>query len=72
MRCTPYKNAINCIILVVKFFIYKCKMEGRLPNISGVQSYLKYHYTIEKRACGLYQDKILSKYEPLKTLLILL
>ena len=38
----PCKNAFNCIILVVKFFIYKCKMEERNPNFSGAQSYLKF------------------------------
>ena len=36
----PCKNAVNCIILVVTFFIYKCKMEGRNPDFAGVQSYL--------------------------------
>ena len=41
-NCKPCKNAINSIILVVKFFIYKCKiMEGRNPDFAGIQSYLK-------------------------------
>ena len=46
-NCQPCKNAINCIILVVKFFICKCKMEGHIPDYAGVQSYLKFHYNIE-------------------------
>ena len=43
----PCKNAINCIILVVKFFIHKCKMEGRNPDFAGIQSYFKFNYSIE-------------------------
>ena len=59
----PCEIAINCIILVVMFFIhvYKCKMEGRNSDFAGAQSYLKFHYDIEKFACDFsYQDKILS------------
>ena len=66
-KCLPSKNAINCIILVVKFFIYKCKMEGRNPHFAGVQSYLRFHYNIEKFACDFsYQDKSLSKWKPME------
>ena len=36
-NCMPCKNVINCIILVVKFFIYKWKMEGRRnPDFAGM------------------------------------
>ena len=48
----PCKNAINCIILLLKFFIYKSKMEGCKPDFAGIQSYLKFNYNIEKFACG--------------------
>ena len=65
----PCKIAINCILLVVKFFTYKCKVEGRNPDFAGVQSYLKFNYNIEKFACDLtHQDKILSKWKPMKKL----
>ena len=58
----PCKIAINCILLVVKFFTYKCKVEGRNPDFAGVQSYLKFNYNIEKFACDFsHQDRILSK-----------
>ena len=69
-KCLPSKNVINCIILVVKFFIYKCKMEGRNPDFAGVQSYLRFHYNyIEKFACDFsYQDKTLSKWKPMEKL----
>ena len=68
-NCVPYKNAINCIILVVKFFIYKCKMEGREPDFAGVQSYVKFHYNIEKFARDFsHHDKILRKWKPMKKL----
>ena len=64
-NCMTCKNAINCIILVVKFFIYK----GRNPDFASVQSYLKFHYNIEKFACDLtHQDKILSKWKPMTKL----
>ena len=59
-NCLPHKNAITCIILVVKFFISKCKMEGRNPDFAGVQSYLKFHYNSENFACNLsHQEKFL-------------
>ena len=68
-NCQPCKNAINCIILVVKFFIYKCKMEGRIPDFAGVQSYLKFHYNIEKCAWDFsHQIKFLSKWKLMKNL----
>ena len=39
-------------------------MEGRNPNFAGVQSYLKFHYNIEKFARDLSdQDKFLSKWK---------
>ena len=48
----PCKNAINAIILLIKFFVYKCKMVFGLgvrvrlhnPDFAGVQSYFKFHY----------------------------
>ena len=62
-NCMPCKNAINCIISVVKFFIYKCKMEGRNPGFAGIQSYPKFTYNIETFACDFaLQDRILSKW----------
>ena len=65
----PSINAINCIILVVKFFTYKCKMEGRNPDFAGMQSYLKFSYNIEKFKCDFaHQDKILRKWKPMKNL----
>ena len=55
-------NILNCIILVVKFFISKCKMEGRNPDFAGVQSYLKFHYNSEKFACDFsHQEKFLTR-----------
>ena len=60
----PCKNAINCIILGVKFFRYKCKM---LIFFAGIQSYLKLSYNIEKLVYDLaLQDRILSKWELMK------
>ena len=57
---------------MITFFIYKCKTEGGNPAFAGVQSYLKFHYNIEKLACDFsHQDKILSKWEPMKKIIIL-
>ena len=65
----PCKNGIICIILVVKFFIYKCKMEGHNPDFAGTQSYLKFNYNIKKFACDfVLQDKILIKWKLMKKL----
>ena len=65
----PCKNVINCIILVVTFFIYKCKMQFCWLHFAGVQSYLKFHYNIETFACNFaHQDKILSKWKSMKNL----
>ena len=70
-NCQPCKNAINCIILVVKFFIYKCKMEGRIPDFAGVPSYVKFHCNIEKFACDFsHQIKFLSKWKLMKNLFV--
>ena len=44
-------SAINFIILVTKYYIYKCKMEGCTINFSCLQNYLKHMYDIEKPCC---------------------
>ena len=56
----PCKNAINCIILVVKFFIYKCKMRDVIPILQAYKVTLGFiHYNIEKFASDFsHQDKI--------------
>ena len=42
--------------------MYKCKMQGRNLDLTGVQSYLKVHYVIIKLAYAFsYQEKILEK-----------
>ena len=42
-NCMPCKNAINCVILVVKFFIYNAKWKDVNPVFVGVQSSIKFH-----------------------------
>ena len=42
-------------------------MQGRIPDFAGVQSYLKFHYNIEKCACDFsHQIKFLSKWKLMK------
>ena len=70
-NCMPCKNAINCIILASGqvFHTSKCKMEGRNPDFAGIQSYLKFNYSIEKFACDFaLQDKFLCKWKQMKKL----
>ena len=44
-------------------------MEGRSPDFADIQSYLKFNYNTEKFACDIaHQDKILSKWNPMKKL----
>ena len=44
-------------------------MKGRNLDFDGVQSYLKFHYNIEKFACDFpHQEKMLSKWRPMKKL----
>ena len=62
-NCLPCKNAINCIILVVKFFIYiKWRDVHVIPILPTYKVTLGFiHYNIEKFACDFsHQDKILS------------
>ena len=42
-------------------------MEGRNPDFAGIQSYLKFNYSIEKFACDFaLQDKFLCKWKQMK------
>ena len=44
-------------------------MEGRNTDFTGMQSYLKFNYNIEKIAYDFaHQDKILSKWKPMEQL----
>ena len=47
------------------------EVEGREPDFAGVQSYVKFHYNIEKFARDFsHHDKILSKWKPMKKIIL--
>jgi hypothetical protein len=41
-------NTNNQIILILKFYLYKCRCLGDKPSINGGLKYLKYCIKIEK------------------------
>ena len=41
-------RVIDWIILLAKFYVYKCKIENMLPNFQSFMVYLKQKYNIEK------------------------
>jgi hypothetical protein len=43
----PY-NTNNQVILILKYYLYKCRCLGDKPSISGGMKYLKYCIKIEK------------------------
>jgi hypothetical protein len=43
-------KALDFIILLAKYFIYKCKLENTLPLLNHYMSCLRYSYVIEKYA----------------------
>ena len=63
-------TVVYFIILLAKQYIYQCKLQKVLPNMTGFLAKLKYRYTIEEylaRRQHLYND-FLVKWFPYKTL----
>ena len=55
-------------VLVVKVFLYECKMEDRTPDFADGQSYFKVRYNIVKNlhANVSVRKKHLSNWKPMK------
>jgi hypothetical protein len=55
---------VNFIILIVKFAIYKCKLQNKIPNFAVVQAYIKYVMNIERYTAvtNNCEDKFLGKW----------
>jgi hypothetical protein len=56
---------VNCIILIVKFAIYKCRLQNKLPNcFAVVQANIKYVMNIDRYAAvkNNCEDKFLGKW----------
>ena len=49
--CTD--NAIDFIVLIAKFFIYKCRFQDSIPNCKNFFIDLKYRLEIEKEILPL-------------------
>ena len=43
----PAISVVNFIVLVSKFYIYKCKVQNKLPNISGLGQIIDEYYAME-------------------------
>ena len=41
---TKSASAINNVILFIKLYLYKCKMNKCIPSIAGAKKYIKYEY----------------------------
>ena len=54
------------IILVARYFIYKCKLEGLLPQISNFKIYINSKYKVEKYNAGIRGEleSFSQKWEP--------
>ena len=54
------------IILVARYFIYKCKLEGLLPQISNFKMYINSKYKVEKYNAGIRGEleSFSQKWEP--------
>ena len=46
-------NVMDSIILYAKFFIYRCKMSGKLPTFQAFVPFLKHKYDIQKYSAAV-------------------
>ena len=57
-------NTNNQVILILKYYLYKCRCLGDKPSINGGIKYMKYCIKIEKTAihsCPLHKKNIYVK-----------
>ena len=47
-------NTNNQVILILKYYLYKCRCLGDKPSINGGLKYLKYCIKIEKTTINFY------------------
>jgi len=66
-------NTINQVILILKYYLCKCRCLGDKPNINGGLKYLKYCITIEKTTIyflsSTQKEYICKKWLPFETVL---
>jgi hypothetical protein len=58
------QQVIVNLIILVKFAIYKCKLQNKIPYFAVVQAYIKYVMNIERYAAVTHncEDKFLGKW----------
>ena len=42
------QNTVNNILLILRYYIYRCRCEGETTHLHGGLQYLKYYIKIEK------------------------
>jgi hypothetical protein len=66
-------NASNQVILILKYYLYKCRCLGDKPSINGGIKYLKYCIKIEKTTINFLsptqKEYICKKWLPFETVL---
>jgi hypothetical protein len=48
LRIDDQHVIVNFIILIVKFAVYKCRLQNKIPHFAVVQAYIKYVMNIER------------------------
>ena len=66
-------NTVNHIILLAKYYIYRCRCTNTIPTIKGLLEYLKYYIRIEKISADYVspsqKDRFIEKWVPVETAL---
>jgi hypothetical protein len=66
-------NTKNQVILILKYYLYKCRSLGDKPSINGGLKYLKYCIKIEKTTINFLtstqREYICKKWLPFETVL---
>ena len=62
-------NTNTQVILIVRYYLYKCRCLGDNPSINGGIIYLKYYIKIEKTTIKTQKEYICRKWLPFETVL---
>ena len=67
-------NSINLLFVLVKYYIYSCRISSSLPSLTGALNMLKHSYNIEKLSVSFYKspgvrEKIELKWNVIKNAL---
>ena len=63
-------NVCNLLVLITKFYIYRCKCAGIIPTISELTYEIRFYFKLEVNIVNISNiRKILCKWEPVRQLL---